>query len=398
MEALCPSDAELVIYPEMATSGYVFENRDQLWDTAEDLSGSSVTAMRDLAERYGNYLVFGFPEKSGDSLYNSAAVVGPNGFLSVYRKAHLFASEPDYFQAGQSPWPVYDINGVKVGVMICFDWFFPESVRCMALAGAEIIAHPSNLVLPYCQQAMLTRSLENCVYTATCNRIGSEGSENTSYTFTGQSQITGPDGERIVQAAIDLEEVIMADIIPARARIKMAGPGVPLFDRRRPDLYQQIVDEKTNKPYRLNVAIIVVNDAGFVLVGERSDRPGAWQIPQGGIEEGETPEVAAMREAQEELGTDQLEILARSGKSYRYDFPEWLSSQPIAKKFKGQDQIYFVMKFKANAKPSLQDSDGEFCNFSWMPPEHLIERTIEFKRDIYKQAFKDLEGWISSKK
>lgn len=242
MRALCPGDADLVIFPEMATSGYLFATLETLRAVAEPAEGPTAKHMGELARRYGCHLVYGFPEIDGERLYNSAALVGPDGLRCVYRKAHLFADEPAFFTPGEAVWPVETVNGVKIGLMICFDWFFPESVRSMALREAELIAHPSNLVLPYCQEAMITRSLENRVFTATCNRIGTETIEGRRYTYTGASQITAPDGRRLVQAPTDADAVVCASIDPSLAREKLAGPGVALFSRRRPELYGTLTE------------------------------------------------------------------------------------------------------------------------------------------------------------
>lgn len=244
MTTLCPGDADLVIFPEMATSGYIFPTREALAAVAEVAQGPSADHMTELARRNGCHLLYGFPEREGERLYNSAALVGPDGLRCVYRKAHLFAGEPEFFSPGEAPWPVVDIGGVRVGIMICFDWFFPESVRSMALNGADLIAHPSNLVLPYCQDAMITRSLENRVYTATCNRVGSETAGGRTYTYTGASQITAPGGERLASAAALGDAVIAATIDPNRSREKLAGPGVALFSRRRPELYARLTEPR----------------------------------------------------------------------------------------------------------------------------------------------------------
>jgi len=102
--------------------------------------------------------------------------------LGTYRKIHLFYKEKLYFAPGENPPKVFNVNGVNIGVMICFDWIFPETARTLSLQGAELIAHPANLVLPYCQNAMITRSIENRVFTATANRVGSELREDEQLT------------------------------------------------------------------------------------------------------------------------------------------------------------------------------------------------------------------------
>lgn len=239
-ERLCPSGAALTILPELATSGYLFATSDELRPLAEPCPGPSSAFFCALAKQKKTRLLYGFPELSGGTLYNSAALVDGEGVLGVYRKAHLFGRERELFAAGNEEWPVFDLGGFKVGVMICFDWFFPESARILALKGADLIAHPSNLLLPYCQQAMRTRALENHVYTATCNRIGLETLGETSARYTGLSQITDPFGAPLAVATADQEGVIWADIDPQKARDKRLNAYNDLLADRRPALYDAL--------------------------------------------------------------------------------------------------------------------------------------------------------------
>jgi predicted amidohydrolase len=121
--------------------------------------------------------------------------------------------------------------------MICFDWRFPEMARLLALEGADLIAHPANLVHPYCQDAMITRSLENAVFTITSSRTGSERVEGTAIRFAGRSQIVSPRGERLAQAGPEEECVRTAEIDPTAARDKRVTERNDLLLDRRPDLY-----------------------------------------------------------------------------------------------------------------------------------------------------------------
>lgn len=122
-------------------------------------------------------------------------MVGPGGITAVYRKVHLFYKERLWFSPGEEPFPVVDIGWTKVGLMICFDHLFPEAARTLSLAGAEVIAHPANLVLPeYGQLTMRVRALENGVFTVTANRIGTEDRAGEPLRFTGESQIVSPKG------------------------------------------------------------------------------------------------------------------------------------------------------------------------------------------------------------
>jgi predicted amidohydrolase len=122
--------------------------------------------------------------------------------------------------------------------MICFDWIFPEAARSLALLGADLIAHPSNLVLPYCHAAMVTRALENGVFTATANRVGTESRAGRSLTFTGGSRIIDPRGRVLAEAGTATEETLVVDLDPAAARDKMITDHNHRLADRRPGLYR----------------------------------------------------------------------------------------------------------------------------------------------------------------
>lgn len=154
----------------------------------------------------------------------------------------------------------------------------------------------------------------------------------------------------------------------------------------------------SGKPYRKNVAILVVNDRGEVLAGERADLPGVWQLPQGGIEDGETPEQAALRELSEEIGVSGAEIVTCAPGWYSYDFPEWLAHTAIARQYRGQMQRYAVARLPEGCLPDVSRSDGEFTAFRWLLPDALLEQIVDFKKAAYREAFSDLADWLSPKK
>ena len=140
------------------------------------------------------------------------------------------------FAPGYSGFSVYEHGGVKYGLMICFDWIFPEAARTLALKGAQIILHPANLVLPYCPDAMVTRAVENRVFIITTNRIGDEERNGQVNRFIGKSQIVSPQAEILARA--DNEECVqVVEIEPSRALNKDVTPYNNVFSDRRPDLY-----------------------------------------------------------------------------------------------------------------------------------------------------------------
>jgi predicted amidohydrolase len=125
-------------------------------------------------------------------------------------------------------------------MMVCFDWAFPEVTRSLVLQGAEIICHPSNLVLTFCQQTMLTRCLENHVFAITTNRYGADTRPQGSLRFTGKSQIVAPGGLLLNSAPAQRDALAIVDIDPADARSKMITPLNDLLGDRRPECYQEL--------------------------------------------------------------------------------------------------------------------------------------------------------------
>lgn len=239
-KALMGMTADLVVLPELFTTGYQFKDPDEARRLAEEIPGGPTTrALSRIAAERHMHIVAGLAEIDGDTLYNSAVLTGPQGYVGTYRKAHIFDTEKKIFTAGNLPFPVFDIGKARVGLMICFDWRFPETARTLALQGADIIAHPANLVLPHCPQSMITRCLENRVYAVTADRVGSESRiEGETLTFIGQSQVVDPDGRVVVRASEDSEEAHVVTIDLANARNKHINPNNDLFAERREDLYR----------------------------------------------------------------------------------------------------------------------------------------------------------------
>jgi len=167
--------ADLVVLPELWSTGYVFSSHAEVAALAEDArTGATARALVWAARREKRHYVAGFAEVARGRYYNSAMLVGPAGVKAVYRKLHLFEREQEWFERGNLPLEVQRVGPARIGMLICYDWRFPEASRVLALRGADVIAHPSNLVYPNAQQAMLTRALENRIYVVTANRTGTE--------------------------------------------------------------------------------------------------------------------------------------------------------------------------------------------------------------------------------
>ncbi|MHB8881271.1 MAG: nitrilase-related carbon-nitrogen hydrolase [Thermodesulfovibrionales bacterium] len=239
-ELIAATDAALIVLPELFSTGYQFVSQDEVRDLAEEVpSGRTTQRLAALSKERGLYIVAGIAERDKGAVYNSAVLTGPGGFLGVYRKTHLFYEEKLWFSPGDTGFRVWQTPIGAIGIMICFDWFFPEAARTLALNGAEIIAHPANLVLPHCPDGMVTRCLENRVFAVTANRVGKEerGGRET-LTFIGRSEVVSPRGEVLCRASAGSEETGSAELDPSRARDKDLNRFNHLFRDRRPDLYE----------------------------------------------------------------------------------------------------------------------------------------------------------------
>jgi predicted amidohydrolase len=235
-------DADLVVLPELCNTGYHFITRQEVESLAEKIpDGKTTQTLCHLAKAMSVHIVAGLIEESGDRCYNASVLVGPEGYIAKYRKIHLFFEETLWFDPGEQEPVVHDIGICRVGMMICFDWFFPEMARILALKGADVICHCANLVLPFCQEAMVTRSLENHVFSVTANRTGTETRGEKSLRFTGKSQITGPDGAILCRTGRASEEVGVVEIDIRKAREKSINPYNDLFKDRRTEYYGELI-------------------------------------------------------------------------------------------------------------------------------------------------------------
>lgn len=231
--------ADLVVIPELANSGYNFKSKEQAFQFSEtERKSSYLQFLQEKASSHNIYIISGFLERENDKLYNSSILIGPNGTIGKYRKIHLFWNEFDFFEKGNLGLPVFDLGFCKVGMLICFDWIFPEAWRILALKGADIICHPSNLVLPYAQQAVPVQGMLNRTFNITANRYGTEG----DITFSGKSIISNPFGETLVTALPDRDEIIIKELNLGLARNKMITPRNHAFDDRVPELYTELIN------------------------------------------------------------------------------------------------------------------------------------------------------------
>ena len=235
----------IIVLPELFNTGYTFTSKEEAAELAEGVpEGETCATLTALSKKMGSTIIAGFAEKFDSKIYNSAMVVSHGKFLGVYRKAHLFYKEKLWFTPGKTGFPVFNTKDGKVGVMICFDWIYPEAARILALNGADVIAHPSNLVLPgLAQRGMRIRSLENRIFTITANRVGIEKRGEDKFRFTGRSQIVSPKMKILATANATETAVKSVEVDLSQARNKMITKLNNLLKGRRVDLYGSLTKQ-----------------------------------------------------------------------------------------------------------------------------------------------------------
>jgi predicted amidohydrolase len=229
--------AGLVVFPELFVTGYNLGPR--LRELAEPLSGPSLEAIGAAAADARIAILTGFCEREGARLFNSAVLIGRDGSLqAVHRKCHLFgAMEGELFTPGDALVTI-ELDGLRVGILICYDVEFPEAVRTHALAGVELVAVPTALMQPFeivSRAVVPTRAYENQVFLAYANRTGSEGEQ----TYVGESRVVAPDGADLAVAGPG-EEMIVAPIEIERLRASRAIN--THLENRRVELYRSILE------------------------------------------------------------------------------------------------------------------------------------------------------------
>jgi predicted amidohydrolase len=229
--------ADLYVLPELFNTGYNFTEIREVEALAERSDGAAYQGLVAFARKNSCYISYGFVEKA-DQIYNSASLVGPSGLVGLYRKVHLFDRETLFFKPGNLGFPVFELPFGKVGMMICFDWIYPESARTLTLKGAQLIIHPSNLVLPYCPEAMITRCLENHVFAATADRVGRENRGEFDLRFIGSSEIVSPRGELLARLGSSEPGIVAVSVELHEAEQKKINRHNDLLADRKPEQYE----------------------------------------------------------------------------------------------------------------------------------------------------------------
>jgi len=241
------TDAELLVFPELALTGYLFTKPSDLTPLAQRIDGALVKSLCEIARYNQKAIITGFLEEDNGQYYNSSIAIGNQGKLvGHYRKVHLFDLEKKIFTQGDLGFPVFDLDcssgPVKVGMLVCYDWRFPEAARSVALQGAEIIAIPSNIVTKtgMLLTVLQTRAFENKAIVLFADRIGKEATaifgKSIELEFRGESAIIDYNGSILTKAECD-EEVITADVEPEKTRNKAFSDLNDIFLDRKPDEY-----------------------------------------------------------------------------------------------------------------------------------------------------------------
>lgn len=236
--------ADLYVFPELCNTGYAFTSKEEARSLSESLlNGPSVEALQSFSEKKKCALVAGLAEKDREKIFNSAVIVDNGKLKGIYRKTHLFYREKLWFEPGDTGFKVFELDkqGCKVGSIICFDWFFPEASREVAIQGADVICHPANLVLPgKAQLGMLVRAFENKVFVITANRVGIENrSSKDKFRYTGKSQIISPTMEKLAGAKSNESAAKAVKLDLGLARDKMVTTMNNAFDDRRIEFYRK---------------------------------------------------------------------------------------------------------------------------------------------------------------
>lgn len=243
IERAAADGAQVVVLPELASSGYVFADRAELEALAEDRDGPTITEWAELAASLDVVIVGGFAERSGGMVYNSAAALDSSGLLGVYRKAHLWDAENAVFDRGDDLPLVVDTAQGRLGVMICYDVEFPEWVRAAALSGVDLLCVPVNWPLlprpdgerPTEQYRVLAGAGMNRLAIAVCDRTAVEREQD----WIGGSIITDADGYPVAVAQYREPAVVIADVDLTQSRIKRVNAHNDVFGDRRVDLYRR---------------------------------------------------------------------------------------------------------------------------------------------------------------
>src|SRR5688572_8987344 len=243
LEETSRAGAELALFPECAATGYCFDSLSDALPFGQPIPGRATTRIAEACARLAVYAAFGMLERDDKRLFNAAVLVGPEGLIGSYRKIHLpFLGVDRFTTPGDRAFAVHQTGPLRVGLNICYDASFPEAARSLALLGAELVVLPTNWPTGsecVAIHAINTRALENAIYFAAVNRVGTEG----EFPFIGRSRICDPSGQTIASSDSSGETIRYADIDHVRARCMRSVRGaskhaIDQFADRRSDMYR----------------------------------------------------------------------------------------------------------------------------------------------------------------
>jgi N-carbamoylputrescine amidase len=229
--------AGLIVFPELCNSGYKFESRSEAFALSEPVPGGPTTKqIVNFCKKENVYVIMGVDERDGHHLYNSAILAGPEGFIDVYRKKHLFFEENLWFEPGDRRLLIYDAPIGKIGVQICYEIAFPEMARIYMLKGVDILVNPAAFVRPINSVIIQARAAENRIFVVSSGRTG----EERGLHYAGLTMIVAPNGEILTKAADDKEEIRMAEANRVDAiKAKRINDYNYLLADRRTDIYDE---------------------------------------------------------------------------------------------------------------------------------------------------------------
>jgi len=237
--------ATMLMTPEMFLTGYNI-GPSVVAAAAETPDGPSSAAVADIATSTGVAILYGYPERDDGGVYNSVQLIDSSGVRRAhYRKTHLYGDvDRSQFTAGDRPSGIVELDGTRVGLLICYDVEFPENVRALALEGADLVAVPTALMKPYelvARSVVPVRAYENSLFVAYANRVGTE----EDFVYCGESCVIAPDGSELARAGSS-DDLIFADI--DLARVRTARREYTNLSDRRPELYEALLVARLEDP------------------------------------------------------------------------------------------------------------------------------------------------------
>lgn len=241
--------AQIIVLPELVSSGYVFSSREEAFELAESVpAGISTQAWVDAAHQHNIYVIGGVAERVGHKLYNAAVMVGPEGYMGTYRKLHLWGDEHLYFEAGDLGLPVFHTPLGCMAMIICYDGWFPEVYRLLAMQGADIVCMPTNWVpmpgqvnggMIMANTLAMANAHSNGLNIICANRVGTERGQ----LFVGNSIIVGADGWPLAApGSANIQQILYADInLKASRKSRHLTTFNTVLRDRRTDVYDPML-------------------------------------------------------------------------------------------------------------------------------------------------------------